>query len=64
MRTLFSILLGISTLAQASTHSLELTEKEVDRVKKAQHTLDLEVAEFQKNLEGLKTTVEFPSISV
>ena len=43
---------------------LELSDKEIQRVKRAQHNLDLEVEEFQKNLEGLKTTVEFPVINI
>ena len=64
MRSIVSTFFLFVALADGSIRNLELTEKEVDRVKKEQHTLDLEVAEFQKNLEGLKTTVEFPSISV
>jgi len=44
--------------------ALELSDKEIQRVKRAQHNLDLEVAEFQRNLEGLKTTVEFPAINI
>ena len=42
----------------------ELSDKEIQRVNRAQHNLDLEVAEFQRNLEGLKTTVEFPAINI
>jgi len=64
MRSIVSTFFLFVALAEGSIRSLELTDKEVDRVNKEQHTLDLEVAEFQKNLEGLKTTVEFPSISV
>jgi hypothetical protein len=64
MRSIVSTFFLFVALADGSIRNLELTDKEVDRVKKEQHTLDLEVAEFQKNLEGLKTTVEFPSISV
>ena len=58
------VLFSVFNLGRADPVALELSDKEIQRVKRAQHNLDVEVAEFQKNLEGLKTTVEFPAINI
>jgi|LauGreDrversion4_2_1035121.scaffolds.fasta_scaffold54160_2 hypothetical protein len=50
----------LSAVVNGSALAPEISEKEIKRVQAAQHTLDVEVAQFRKNLEGLKTTVEFP----
>jgi len=41
-----------------------ITKHDLQRMEKEQHQLDDEVRAFQKNLEGLKTTIEFAPVSV
>jgi hypothetical protein len=40
-----------------------ITKHDIEGMEKEQHELDEEVRAFEKNLEGLKTTVEFGPLS-
>ena len=63
-KTILTVL-AIAFTAQADVTSLsQINEHDLERMQKSQHELDENIREFKKNLEGLKTTVDFAPMTV
>ena len=58
-------IVAMTCVAHANEAAMaQVNQHDIERMEKAQHQLDENVKEFQKNLEGLKTTVDFAPMAV